>query len=166
VPTKSGSLLTNVKGKSAAIVSFLDGSWPKAPDIAHCAAIGEALARMHVALDGFPMQRANALGPEGWSKLIAPRLAQAEYLRPGLARQIERDVAAVMPAWPKDLPRGVIHADLFPDNALFVGDKLGGVIDFYFACTDFLVYDLAVCLNAWCFEDQRHRARRGDDRGL
>lgn len=156
VPTKHGALLTRAQGKPATIVTFLQGASPHDPDIAHCAAIGEALARMHVALDGFEMQRANSLGPDAWAKLIAPRLAQAEYLRPGLARLIESDMAEVTQEWPRDLPRGVIHADLFPDNSLFVGDRLGGVIDFYFACTDFLAYDIAVCLNAWCFEDQRH----------
>ncbi|MBL8530713.1 MAG: homoserine kinase [Hyphomonadaceae bacterium] len=154
-PTRTGGFLTRVKAKPAAIVSFLDGAWPRAPDIGHCAAIGAALARMHEALAGFEMTRPNALGPDGWERLIAPRLAQAEFLRAGLAREIERDVAVVRAAWPQDLPRGAIHADLFPDNALFVGDALSGVIDFYFACTDFLAYDLAVCLNAWCFEDER-----------
>ncbi|HYD89037.1 MAG TPA: homoserine kinase [Vitreimonas sp.] len=155
VATKTGALFTRAKGKPAAIVSFLDGVWPRAPDIGHCAAIGEVLARMHVALEGFALERANALSLDGWERLIAPRLAQAEYLRPGLARLIERDVAEVRAAWPSALPRGPIHADLFPDNALFLGERLTGVIDFYFACTDFLAYDLAVCLNAWCFAEKR-----------
>ncbi|WP_135210871.1 homoserine kinase [Vitreimonas flagellata] len=155
IATKSGALYTKIKNKPCAIISFLEGVWPRSPDIGHCAAIGEALAHMHVALDGFELTRANALSVDGWEKLIAPRLAQAEYLRPGLARLIERDVAEVRAAWPKDLPRGPIHADLFPDNALFIGDRLTGLIDFYFACTDFLAYDLAICLNAWCFATPR-----------
>lgn len=159
IATKQGALYTHIKGKPVAIISFLEGVWPRTPDIAHCAAIGEALARMHVALEGFPLERANALSLDGWERLIAPRLAQAEYLRPGLARLIERDVAEVRAAWPADLPRGPIHADLFPDNALFLGDRLTGLIDFYFACTDFLAYDLAVCLNAWCFADGYDIAR-------
>ena len=153
--TRAGALFTHVAKKPAAIVTFLDGVWPRTPGIGHCAAIGEALARMHLALDGFELTRANALSVDGWERLIAPRLAQAEFLRPGLARAIERDVAEVRAAWPGDLPRGVIHADLFPDNALVLGEQLSGVIDFYFACTDFLAYDLAVCLNAWCFERGR-----------
>ncbi len=110
---------------------------------------------MHVALEGFPLTRANALGPNGWDALIRPRLAAAEFLRPGLAAALEADLDEVAARWPTDLPRGAIHADLFPDNALFVGQRLSGVIDFYFACTDFLSYDLAVCLNAWCFEGER-----------
>jgi homoserine kinase type II len=161
MPTRDAALFTRVNAKPCAIVTFLDGAWPRAPDIGHCAAIGEALARMHLALDGFDLTRANALSVAGWETLIAPRLAQAEFLRPGLARLIEADMEAVRNAWPTALPRGVIHADLFPDNALFVGDRLSGVIDFYFACTDFLAYDLAVCLNAWCFAGQDYDVGRG-----
>jgi len=153
VATRAGDYLTRVKGKAAAMVSFLDGAWPRQAALSHCAAVGETLARMHFALDGFEATRANALSIEGWESLLQPRLAQAELLRPGLAALIARDMAETRAAWPADLPGGVIHADLFPDNALFDGDKLTGIIDFYFACTDFLAYDLAICLNAWCFND-------------
>ncbi|MBY0562763.1 MAG: homoserine kinase [Hyphomonadaceae bacterium] len=152
IVTRDDALLARVQGKPALIVTFLDGVWPREPTLAHCTAVGEALARMHVALDGFAPTRPNALSLDGWEALIKPRLAQSEALRPGLAAFIERDMAEVRAAWPTDLPRGAIHADLFPDNALFVGDTLTGVIDFYFACTDFLAYDLAVCINAWCFD--------------
>lgn len=155
IMTRDGAFLSRTRGKPALIVTFLDGAWPREPTLAHCAAIGEALARMHLALDGFELTRANALSLDGWERLITPRLAQAELLRPGLAALIERDMAEVRAAWPVDLPRGAIHADLFPDNALFVGEALTGVIDFYFSCNDFLAYDLAVCLNAWCFVDER-----------
>jgi homoserine kinase type II len=155
IATRAGAYLTEVKGKPAALVSFLDGEWPRKWEVSHCAAVGAALARMHVALEGFAGARANALSVDGWEALIAPRLAQVEALRPDLAALIERDMREVRAAWPTGIPRGVIHADLFPDNALFVGDRLTGVIDFYFACTDFLAYDLAVCLNAWCFVEER-----------
>jgi len=155
VAARDGAFLTRVKDKPAAIVTFLNGAWPRAPGVAHCAAIGDALARMHVALDGLTFARANALSIDGWEALIEPRLDQAEALRPGLAALIAQDMAEVRAAWPTSLPRGAIHADLFPDNALFVGERLSGVIDFYFACTDFLAYDLAVCLNAWCFDAER-----------
>lgn len=165
VATRAGAPLTRAKDKPAAIVSFLDGAWTRIPNVRHCTAIGDALARMHVALDGFRPSRANALGVDGWEGLITPRLAQAEQLRAGLAALIERDMTDVRAAWPTNLPRGAIHADLFPDNALFVGHQLSGVIDFYFACTDFLAYDLAVCLNAWCFgeayDERRGRAMIG-----
>lgn len=155
ISTKDGALLSRAKDKPAAIVSFLDGAWPRQPTLAHCAAVGDALARMHVALDGFALTRTNALGPAGWETLLRPRLSQAENSRAGLGASVERDLEETIGRWPTGLPRGVIHADLFPDNVLFTGDAVTGVIDFYFACTDFLAYDLAICLNAWCFENER-----------
>ncbi len=161
IARRDGGYLTHIKGKPAAIVSFLDGVWPRRIELWHCAAVGEALARMHVALDGFGMGRPNALSLAGWEKLIAPRMQEVEKLRPGLAALVSDDVARVRSAWRHDLPRGVIHADLFPDNALFAGGELTGVIDFYFACTDALAYDLAVCLNAWCFDGTRYDIERG-----
>ncbi len=155
VAARNGAYLIRAKNKPAAIVSFFDGDWPRQPTLEHCRAIGETLARMHRALEGFELTRANVLGPQGWEALIRPRLAAAEFLRPGLAQLIEQDLADVRARWPTDLPIGAIHADLFPDNALFVGERLSGLIDFYFASTDILAYDLAVCLNAWCFEAER-----------
>ncbi len=152
---QDGAVLTRIKGKPACLVTHLDGVWPRAPTFAHCAVIGEALAHMHRSLEDFEPLRPNALSVSGWEALIGARLALAESLRPGLAALIEADMAETHAAWPIDLPRGAIHADLFPDNALFVGKRLTGVIDFYFACTDFLAYDLAVCLNSWCFAEER-----------
>lgn len=161
IATRDGALLTRVRGKPAAIVSFLDGAWPRHTELWHCAAIGDALARMHVALEGFEGVRPNALSVLGWETLIVPRMLEVEALRPGLAALITKDMMNVRGAWRDDLPRGVIHADLFPDNALFDGGALTGVIDFYFACTDVLAYDLAVCLNAWCFDGPRYDIERG-----
>ncbi len=161
IPTRVGALLTRVKGKPAGIVSFLDGVWPRQVELWHCAAVGETLARMHVNLEGFGANRPNALSLRGWETLLVPRIQEAEALRPGLATLVTRDMMAVRMAWRNDLPRGVIHADLFPDNALFEGGALTGVIDFYFACTDAIAYDLAVCLNAWCFDGPRYDIDRG-----
>lgn len=161
IATRDGGYLTLIKGKPAAIVAFLDGVWPRHIELWHCAAVGEALARMHVALDGFEIERPNALSVAGWEKLITPRMDEVEKLQPGLAALLTDDMARVRSAWRHDLPRGVIHADLFPDNALFAGGELTGVIDFYFACTDALAYDLAVCLNAWCFAGASYDIERG-----
>ncbi len=155
LPARDGGFLASVRGKPCAVVTFLDGVSPKSPSVAQCAAIGAALARMHDALTDFAGARANALGPQGWADLIRPRLGSVDRLQPGLAAEIEADLAHALGHWPSDLPRGVIHADLFCDNALFVGDELGGVIDFYFACTDFFAYDIACCLNDWCFDERR-----------
>ncbi len=161
IAKRDGGYLTRIRGKPAAIVSFLDGAWPRQVALWHCAAVGEALARMHVALDGFEMERPNALSVGGWEALLTPRMDEVEKLQPGLAALLTDDMARVRSAWRHDLPRGVIHADLFPDNALFAGGELTGVIDFYFACTDALAYDLAVCLNAWCFDGPRYDVERG-----
>ena len=122
------------------------------PSNAHCAALGGALAQFHNAGEGFSIKRPNALGPEGWQKLAAQCATRADEVAPGLATLIKEEVAHLTARWPKNLPKGVIHADLFPDNVFFLGDKLSGLIDFYFACNDFYAYDVAICLNARCFE--------------
>jgi homoserine kinase type II len=155
IRTTAGDLLGEVHGKACAIVSYLTGLSPRKPNAPQCRAIGAALAEMHAALAGFAMTRANALSIGAWRPLIAPRRDLAERLRPGLMAEIEADLAALDAVWPRHLPRGVIHADLFPDNAFLLGDRVVGVFDFYFACTDALAYDLAVCLNAWCSEEHR-----------
>ena len=110
------------------------------------------MAQLHIALSDFPLARPNDLGPQNWADMWIGRSADAEALEVGTARAIESDLAAIASAWPTDLPTGTIHADLFPDNVLYLGDTVSGLIDFYFACTDFLAYDVAVMLNAWCFE--------------
>jgi len=151
VKMKNGDVIADVRGKPAAIVTFLTGLSARRTTVQQCRAIGVALATMHEKLEDFTMTRPNALGPEAWAPLIMPRLALAEELRQGLATQIEIDLALVAD-WRSGLPTGAIHADLFPDNAFFMNDVVSGVFDFYFACTDALAYDIAVCLNAWCFE--------------
>jgi homoserine kinase type II len=161
VRRRDGEVLSQARGKPAAVVTFLEGVSPKRPNVAQCRSLGAALARMHVLLAGSAPHRANGLGPEAWPALIEPRLEQAEQMRPGLRADIEADLAAVSATWRRDLPSGVIHADLFPDNALFLGDALHGVIDFYFACNDALAYDLAVCLNSWCFDGREFNVTKG-----
>lgn len=155
MPLRAGGFVGAARGKPCAIVTFLSGLSPRRPTVAQCRALGAGLARLHQDLAGFTQQRANALAPPAWDALVRPRLRLADQLRPGLSADLQADLHALAQAWPTDLPQGVIHADLFPDNALFIGDALAGVIDFYFACNDALAYDLAVCLNAWCFEPDR-----------
>jgi homoserine kinase type II len=120
--------------------------------VTHCAQLGEALARMHLAVADFPIRRENALSVAGWRQLYTSCCARADEVQPGLRDELGGELDDLVARWPKDLPDGVIHADLFPDNVFFLGDKLSGLIDFYFACNDFLAYDLGICLNAWCFE--------------
>src|SRR5262249_55513081 len=139
-------------GRPAAIVTFLDGLSVRRPEPQHCALVGEALARLHLAARDFRQSRKNALGPEGWRPLYKRFAARADEIQPGLAAEIEGVLGDLVPRWPPSLPRGVIHADLFPDNVFFLSHRLSGIIDFYFACNDWLAYDVAICLNAWCFE--------------
>jgi len=149
---RDGEAIRTLSGKPAAIVTFLQGVWPKKPRPQHCGELGAALGRMHLAGMDFTMTRPNDLSLAGWQGLIDATIGRADELEPGLADEITGQYAQLCASWPDDLPFGVIHADLFPDNVLFLGDTLSGLIDFYFACTDALIYDLAICLNAWCFE--------------
>jgi homoserine kinase type II len=152
VKNRQGGVLGKLAGRPAAIVTFLDGLWIRRPNPRHCAAVGEALARLHLAGKDFPDKRANALSVESWRALYEQAKERGDSVRSGLCAEIAKELDALDKSWPRDLPDGVIHADLFPDNVFFLGDRLSGLIDFYFACTDTLAYDVAVCLNAWCFE--------------
>jgi homoserine kinase type II len=152
VHDSKGQALGHLAGRPAAIVTFLQGMWVRRPKAPHCAAVGEALARLHLAGDGFRLKRRNALSVEGWRPLFDMCNGRADEVMKGLNAEIAKELDFLEAHWPKDLPVGVIHADLFPDNVFFLGDKLSGLIDFYFACNDMLAYDLGIALNAWCFE--------------
>ncbi|SFV36884.1 homoserine kinase [Hyphomicrobium facile] len=152
VRDKSGRVLNELAGRQAALITFLEGVWPKRPKVVHALELGKALARMHIAGEGFPLKRANALGLAGWRPLFDKFSSRTEEICDGLHDLIADELRYLERSWPKDLPQGVIHADLFPDNVFFVEDGLSGIIDFYFACNDAFAYDIAVCLNAWCFD--------------
>jgi len=152
VRNKHGEALGTLADRPAAIVTFLEGLWIKRPNVSHCGQVGEALATMHVAARNFPLRRANALSAQGWPALFEAAKDRADEVAPGLRAEAEAELNLLLASWPTDLPSGVIHADLFPDNVFFLRDKLSGLIDFYFACNDALAYDLAICLNSWCFE--------------
>jgi homoserine kinase type II len=162
VRNRAGEMLGRLAGRPAAIVTFLDGMWIRRPSAAHCAGLGEALARLHLAGADFPMRRENALSVAGWRQLYAACADRANEVRRDLKTLLAAELDWLEGEWPSGLPQGVIHADLFPDNVFFLGDKLSGLIDFYFACTDTLVYDVAICLNAWCFEqDHSYNVTKG-----
>ena len=153
VKSKSGEALGMLAGRPAAIINFLEGVWPRKPSAAHCAGVGQALAKMHLAGRDFGMTRANALSVSGWRPLFDAAASRADELQHGLRAFIGAELDHLENnVWPRNLPVGVIHADLFPDNVFFLGEQLSGIIDFTFACTDILAYDVAICLNAWCFE--------------
>jgi homoserine kinase type II len=152
VPGRDGIALRELCGRPAAIVTFLAGMWPRRILPFHCAALGRALAQLHRAGASFRMTRANDLAVAGWRSLFESCRTRAAEAQPGLGEELAAELVLLETMWPCELPIGVIHADLFPDNVFFRDHELSGLIDFYFACTDFLAYDLAICLNAWCFE--------------
>jgi homoserine kinase type II len=149
---RDGIALRRLCNRPAAVVSFLEGLWPRDILPVHCTGVGDALARLHAAGADFALVRPNDLSIEGWQPLIAATAAEADSVAPGLAGELAREMAELKAAWPRGLPAGLCHADFFPDNVFFRDEQVSGVIDFYFACTDALAYDLAICLNAWCFE--------------
>jgi homoserine kinase type II len=149
---RDGQALRMLCGRHAAITTFLPGIWPRRVRQEHCAPLGAALAQLHLSGAGYAAERANALGPSSWAPLLAHCLPRADEVQPGLGAELQSALARILAAWRADLPRGHIHADLFPDNVFFLEGRVSGLIDFYFAATDLLAYDIAVCLNAWCFE--------------
>ncbi len=149
---RDGRLYREIRGKPAALVGFMNGLSVRRPTAAHCREAGQGMAWLHEAAQGFPIRRFNDLGQSSWSPLFSRLGADADALKPGLAAVIGRDLESLARDWPRGLPGGVVHADLFPDNVFFQGGRFTAAIDFYFACDDFLAYDIAVGLNAWCFE--------------
>lgn len=158
----NGKTIGQLADRPAAIVTFLDGMWMRKPSADQVHEVGKALAALHLAGEGFQIQRANALSVAGWRPLWNAAAPRADMVEPGLSAEVEADLIDLEQHWPANLPTGICHADMFPDNVFFLSDKLSGIIDFYFACNDVLVYDLAVCLNAWCFEkDNTYNLAKG-----
>lgn len=149
---RDGRYLGELCGKPAALVQRLTGGTVDHPDAAQCAAIGTALARMHLAGQSFPQERANPRGPHWWREAVA---RVHDRLNADEARRLDEEIGFQFSHRHDELPRGVIHADLFRDNALFEGARLTGIIDLYYACTDALLYDVAVTVNDWCVTEQR-----------
>lgn len=150
---KKGMALQTLSGKPACIISFLSGVSVDHMSEAHCAALGQTLAKMHTALADYTIERPNDLSITGWQKLYTETKEAADTVEDGLSDFIGEELDFLAKNWPNNLPTGTIHADLFPDNVLFSGTEITGIIDFYFGCTDILTYDLAVCINAWCFNE-------------
>ena len=154
VRRRDGEALGELEGRPAAMVTFLAGTWSAAPDVARMRQVGETAARMHALAADFPVERRNALDREGWPPLADRASARADEVEPGLAALIDDELTWLQANMPSGLPWGTVHADLFPDNVFFLAERLSGVIDFYFACNEQLAWELAVALNAWCFDRQ------------
>lgn len=149
---RDGSALRTLCERPATIVTFLEGMWPRRIHNEHCEQVGKTLAKMHLAAASFKMKNNNTLSIKNWRPLFASCRERASEVDRKLADIIEAELAHLEECWPKNLPMGICHADLFPDNVFFITGEISGIIDFYFACNDYLAYDLATCLNAWCFE--------------
>jgi homoserine kinase type II len=152
VKTRAGAMLGRIAGRPATIVTFLNGMWPRRPDAAQCADVGEIAARLHLAGEDFPLTRKNALSMPGWRPLFDASASRADEVAPGLRSFLAEELEFQERHFPGGLPSGVIHADLFPDNVFFLDRVCSGIIDFYFACNDAFAYEIAICVNAWCFE--------------
>jgi len=160
IARKDGSYFSVVQGKQAALVSFLHGRSRTVLKNPHVSEVGRALAELHLAAKDFDGLRANALSLQGWQTLVASLAGKLDAIAPGLDAMVAEEIAYLKDHWPVSLPVGIIHADLFPDNVFFEDDTLSGLIDFYFACADALAYDVAITLNAWCFEQKEFNATK------
>ncbi|MGZ0189342.1 MAG: homoserine kinase [Alphaproteobacteria bacterium] len=149
---KDSALFGQMTDKPAAIVTFLPGAWPQSPSVLDAKAAGASLANLHQTAKDYGAVRENTLGMPHWRALFERSVAQADTITPGLGSEISVALEQLERAWPTNLPTGHIHADLFPDNLFLKDGAVSGVIDFYFACTDAFAYDLAIMLNAWCFD--------------
>jgi homoserine kinase type II len=161
---QSGVQLQEVAGRPACLIEFLPGVSVTTPNAAQAKSTGRALGQMHAALADFSGQRPNALGLAGWHELAARCGDDLNKITPHLKNRVADELAWLDANWPAHLPHSVVHADLFPDNVLMRGDAVGGIIDFYFACTEVRAWDLAVTHAAWCFEPDGtgYRAEIGD----
>lgn len=157
VEDKQGRVIHNLLGKPAALTTFLPGKSLHQIDSSHCFHVGKALADLHLKARSFHPKRPNSMGCQSWRKLLKECQKGLQLAREDFPyEELEQIAETVCDKWPRhdrnaSLPQGQIHADLFPDNVLFKGNNVSGLIDFYFACTDFLAYDIAICINSWCF---------------
>tara|TARA_B100000686_G_scaffold322164_1_gene375605 strand:- start:2208 stop:3176 length:969 start_codon:yes stop_codon:yes gene_type:complete len=152
---KNGNYISEISNKKAAIVSFLDGSAKKNLTPSDCYEVGFNTAKLHLITKNLTGKRVNKLSINSWRKIYNKVKRNCSKIHPNLTEIIEKNLDEIENNWPKNIPSGIIHADLFPDNIFFIGNKLSGIIDFYFSCYDFYAFEIAICLNALCFEGQK-----------
>ncbi|PXA92133.1 homoserine kinase [Nostoc sp. 3335mG] len=152
LPDRAGQVIQTLEGRPACLIEFLSGVSVSHPTPQQAHAAGAALGAMHRSLTGFAPKRANSMGVAAWPTLFADCAPQLDSIQPDLRARVGSALDAVVAAWPTNLPTGAIHADLFPDNVLMLGDRVTGLIDFYFACTDIITYDVAIAHSAWSFD--------------
>lgn len=155
---RSGALYRMIGNKAVALIEFLPGVSVSQPTPGQARAVGSALAQLHLAAADFPGSRANTMGLAEWQRLAAACGAEGlARVDPALPELVGRELEVLTREWPTDLPRSVIHADLFTDNVLMLGNRVSALIDFYFACTDITAYDVAVTHAEWCFDPSGQR---------
>ena len=152
ISNNNNKTITNFGGKKLMIVSFLEGKAKQNLSPTNCKSIGSEIAKMHELTKNLKLKRQNDLSINSWRKLFNSVKDKCENIHKDLPKLIEENLNDVEKNWPKNLPKGIIHADLFHDNIFFIKDKFSGVIDFYFSCEDFFAFEIAICFNALCFD--------------
>ena len=149
---RNGNYITEIVGKKAAVISFINGNSKKNLTPENCKEVGSEIAKMHMITKNLAAKRKNELSIDSWKKIYQNVKEACFKIHPQLSKIIEENLVEIEKNWPTNLPAGIIHADLFPDNIFFNKNKFNGIIDFYFSCNDFYAFEIAVCLNALCFE--------------
>jgi len=149
---KNGNYISEISNKKAAVVSFLDGKAKKVLDPLDCYEVGVYSAKLHSITKNLISKRVNKLSVNSWKEIYNKVKKDCSKIHPNLSNIIEKNLNEIETDWPKNIPSGIIHADLFPDNIFFNKNKLSGIIDFYFSCNDYYAFEIAICLNALCFE--------------
>ena len=155
--TKKGSFLIKIKNKIGSIVSFVEGKDKLKLSSKNCYEIGKNIAKLHKASKKVKLYRKNSLSLKEWIKILNKVGNKSKIINPNLNNLMKNSFLEIKSKWPKDLPSGIIHADLFIDNIFFKKNKFHGYIDFYFACNDFLMYEIAICINALCFDKRNNK---------
>jgi len=148
----NGNYITEIFGKKAAMVSFLEGNAKKILDPNDCHKIGIQTGKLHLITNNLVSRRQNKLSVDSWKKIYSKVRNDCTKIHADLNKIVEKNLNQIESNWPKKIPSGIIHADLFPDNIFFKNNKLTGIIDFYFSCNDYYAFEIAICLNALCFE--------------
>ena len=155
IKNKNNKTISLYKNKSLMIVSFLEGKSKSILSPNNCKSLGQEVARMHLITRNLGIKRQNDLSIRSWRKIFDQVRDKCTDIHKDLPKLIESNLIDVEKNWPKNLPKGIIHADLFSDNIFFKDDKFNGIIDFYFSCNDFYALEIAICFNALCFDGSK-----------
>ena len=153
IANKNNEKINRIKNKNAALVTFLNGQSKNRITREECFEIGKITAQLHEITKKFNINRKNNLSIENWDSIFEKTIKQKIDLDESIIKKTKNYLNFLKDKWPKNLPQGIIHADLFPDNIFFTNNKVSGIIDFYFACNDFFAYEIAICINSLCFDN-------------